>query len=492
MPNSDGSAEPSEGAGSPAPSSPEVPPAIANPAWRNPVWSNVPDASWNDVTWQLRNSIRNANDLARLIALRPQEIRAIDSLAGLFRFSVTPYYFSLIDPDDPGDPIRRMIIPSIEEQRSIGRGEIDPLGEVSDQVAPGLTHRYPDRVLLVVTSFCTSYCRFCIRKRNWRTSDAARTRDEIDAAVGYIRSHSEIRDVLISGGDPLTLPPHQLEYILASVRRIPHVEIIRVGSREPVMLPMRITEALASMLGRYSPLWLNTHFNHPREITPEAARAVERVLRAGVPVNNQSVLLRGVNDSVKTMRALVQGLVRIKVRPYYVYHCDNVLGTAHLRTSVRRGLEIMEGLRGHTTGFAVPTYVVDAPQGGGKIPLMPNYLVSQGEHGMVLRNFEGVLVSVEDAPGAPADRRLPAPGLVEKRASGFRRSKAFARAEPQSVSALLAGHGRRLVPGGLKHYDRREKDRAPGGAKAREGQAARALKPRLVRARASATRRDRP
>ncbi|HME69254.1 MAG TPA: KamA family radical SAM protein, partial [Myxococcota bacterium] len=312
---------------------------------------------------------------------------------------------------------------------------------------PGLTHRYPDRVLFVVTSFCTSYCRFCIRKRNWRGSDAARDPQEVDQALAYIRSHPEIRDVLISGGDPLTLPLSQLEYVLRGVREIPHVEIVRIGSREPVMLPMRIEPELVAMLERYAPLWVNTHFNHPNELTPEAAAAVDRLLRAGIPVNNQSVLLAGVNDSLEVMKALVQGLLRIRVRPYYLYHCDDVKGTAHLRTSIRRGLEILEGLRGHTTGFGVPTYVVDAPDGGGKIPLMPNYLVSQGERTLVLRNFEGVLVSVADQPPAAAAAKGNGDGQIRRRRSSR---------PAQSVSDLLADDSQRLVPAGLPHYERRE------------------------------------
>jgi lysine 2,3-aminomutase len=421
--------------------------SLASP--RHPAWREVPDASWNDVGWQLKHAVRSAADLAGLLALSKAERRAAESLGRVFSFAVTPYYFSLIDPADPDDPIRRMIVPSLEEERSTAFGEVDPLGEKSDQVAPGLTHRYPDRVLFVVTSFCTSYCRFCIRKRNWRESDAARSRADVDAALAYVRAHPEIRDVLVSGGDPLTLPPRQLEYALAGLRAIPHVEIVRFGSREPVQLPMRITPELVALLERHGPVWVNTHFNHPREITADAARAVDRLLRAGIPVNNQSVLLRGVNDSVEVMRELVQGLLRIKVRPYYLYHCDDVVGAAHLRTSVRRGLEILEGLRGHTTGFAVPTFVVDAPGGGGKIPLAPNYLVSQGENSLVLRNFEGVLVRVDDTPTAPPGEPRPA------RAAARRVRPERAARPAQSVSDLLAGEGRRLVPQGLQHYARR-------------------------------------
>jgi lysine 2,3-aminomutase len=440
------------------PASASVPNRSPLPSPRHPVWAEVPEARWNDVGWQLKNSIRSAADLARLLELSEPERRATETLGRVFSFAVTPYYFSLIDPADPEDPIRRMILPSLEEERSTAFGETDPLGEKPDQVAPGLTHRYPDRVLFVVTSFCTSYCRFCIRKRNWHDSDAARSREDVDQALAYIRAHPEIRDVLVSGGDPLTLPAKQLDYALSGLRAIPHVEIVRFGSREPVQLPMRITPELTSLLEKHAPVWLNTHFNHPREITAEAAQAVDRLLRAGIPVNNQSVLLRGVNDSLEVMRELVQGLLRIKVRPYYLYQCDDVVGAAHLRTSVRRGLEILEGLRGHTTGFAIPTFVVDAPGGGGKIPLMPNYLVSQGESSLVVRNFEGVLVRIDDGPPAGIGEAKAAP------AAGRRGNGRAARTAqpPQSVADLLAGEGRRLVPQGIQHYARR---RAVAGAK---------------------------
>jgi lysine 2,3-aminomutase len=429
------SAEPSASPEEP----PQQPGTIPLHSRRHPIWHAVPDAQWHDAGWQVRNALRSAADLAALLDLADDERRAIDSLGRIFRFALTPYYASLIDPEDPRDPIRRMIVPSQEEQRSAAEaGELDPLGEKSDQVAPGLTHRYPDRVLFVVTSFCTSYCRFCIRKRNWHDSDAARTREAVDEALRYVRAHPEIRDVLVSGGDPLTLPLHQLDYVLSGLRAIPHVEIVRIGSREPVQLPMRVTAELAAMLEPHSPLWVNTHFNHPREVTSEAAAAVERLLRAGIPVNNQSVLLRGVNDSIETMRELCRALVRIKVRPYYLYHCDDVTGAAHLRTSVRRGIEIMEGLRGHTTGFAVPTFVVDAPGGGGKVPVMPNYVVSQGERSMVVRNYEGVMVRIEDAPQPEA----PA-------------SEDDVPVAAQSVADLVVGRARRLVPAGLEHYETR-------------------------------------
>lgn len=395
-------------------------------------WRDVASDDWSDWRWQLKNLVRTPERVAELLGLPPEETAVVRGLQKQFRFAVSPYYFSLINAADPRDPIRRMIVPSSDED--VGEGLADPLGEKDDQVAPGLTHRYPDRVLFVVTSFCSSYCRFCIRKRNWKHSDAASTRDEIDQAIAYLRAHEEIRDVLVSGGDPLTLPLDQIDYILGQVRSIPHIEFVRMGSREPVMLPMRITDDLLRVLDKHGPIWLNTHFNHPREITQESARACERLHRAGVPLGNQTVLLAGVNDDVATMKTLLQGLLKIRVRPYYLYQTDPVVGAAHLRTSVWKGLEMVESLRGHTTGLAVPTYVVDAPGGGGKIPLMPNYLVSAAPGRVVLRNFEGAMFSYPDGGTPAASLDLPA----------------------RSVSDLSSGRSRRIVPRDNPHYARRD------------------------------------
>lgn len=356
------------------------------------IWRDVPPESWNDWRWQLKNLIRTPESVAELLGLSDAEFEAVRSLQSRFRFAVSPYYFSLIDPDDSADPIRRMIVPSSNEQS--GDGELDPLAETAHRVAPGLIHRYPDRVLFIVTAFCSSYCRFCVRKRNWITSDAATSKAEIEEAIRYLREHEEIRDVLVSGGDPLTLPLEHLDYILGRIRSIPHVEFVRIGSREPVMLPMRITEQLLRVLDRHGPLWINTHFNHPREITPEAAAACERLARLGIPLNNQSVLLAGVNDDLATMKELVHQLLRIRVRPYYLYHADAVVGSSHLRTPLWKGVEIIEGLRGHTTGLAVPIYVVDSPGGGGKIPLAPDYIVESRQSEVVLRNYQGALVQL--------------------------------------------------------------------------------------------------
>jgi lysine 2,3-aminomutase len=396
-------------------------------------WRDVSASDWNDVKWQLKSLVRTPEQLSELLRLSGSECAALHRLRDRFRFAISPYYFSLIDLRDPADPIRRMIVPSFEEEKS--EGDDDPLSERDDQVAPGLTHRYPDRVLFVVTSFCSSYCRFCIRKRNWNVSDAASTRAEIDQVIAYLRAHEEVRDVLISGGDPLTLPTDQLDYILTQVRSVRHIELVRIGSREPEMLPMRFSDDLLRLLDKHAPLWINTHFNHPRELTPEAAGCCEKLARLGIPLSNQTVLLAGVNDDAATMKDLLQGLLRIRVRPYYLYQCDRVVGADHLRTSVWKGVEIMESLRGHTSGLAVPTFVVDAPGGGGKIPLLPNYFVSAAPGRVVLRNFEGAIFSYAD------------PGAVPETSSHT----------AHSVSDLTTGKGPNLIPQGQPHYQRRKK-----------------------------------
>jgi lysine 2,3-aminomutase len=402
-------------------------------------WHDVSTEDWQNWRWQLKNRIRTPEQLAALLGWDDARTDTIRALQRRFHFAVTPYYFSLIDRDDPIDPIHRLIVPSVEENAD--EGSVDPLAEKADQVAPGLIHRYPDRVLFVVTSFCSSYCRFCVRKRNWLQSDAASTKAEVDQAIAYLHAHEEVRDILISGGDPLTLPVEQLDYILSQVRTVPHIDFVRIGSREPVMLPMRCTDELLQVLDKHGPLWLNTHFNHPREITEEAATACEKLARLGIPLGNQTVLLAGVNDDVATMKALVHGLLRIRVRPYYLYHADPVVGAAHLRTSVWKGVEIIEALRGHTTGLAVPTYVVDAPGGGGKIPLMPTYLISAAPGRVVLRNFEGAIFSYPDGEASTPSHGEPA----------------------HSVADLASGNSCSLIPQGIPHYDRR----ATGSEKSR-------------------------
>ena len=368
---------------------------------RHPLWRDVPETQWNDWRWQSQNAIRSVRQLRNLLPFTAEELEAIGSLETQYKLAIPPYYFSLINIDDPNDPIRLQSVTSPLEMQSSYELE-DPLEEDQDSPVPGLTHRYPDRVLLVTTHVCTMYCRFCTRKRatmargGW---DAVSHNDE--RMIQYVRDHHEIRDVIVSGGDPLTLPTPKLRFFLKNLAAIEHVDVIRIGTRVPVTMPQRLYDRrLITLLGSAGKVWIQTHFNHPREITPEAARVCQALLRAGMPLNNHTVLLKGVNDSLSTMRRLMRGLLRIKVRPYYLFHCDPVTGAGHFRTSVWKGLEIMEGLRGHMSGLGVPTYVVDSPHGGGKIPLMPNYLVSASDDAVVLRNYEGMLVryQAEDKP----------------------------------------------------------------------------------------------
>ena len=365
----------------------EKPPSkIATTRYR--FFGDIPDSVWNDWKWQFRNRITRVEQLAQFIPLSTEEQAQLRLVTMRYPLAVTPYYLSLINPDDPDDPIRKQAIPSPMEMTMGSMGLEDPLDEKRDTVVPGLVHRYPDRVLLVLTDICPMLCRHCTRKREWRNGGWVRSPAEIEAMLDYISQHKAVRDIIISGGDPLTLSTRHLEYIISLIREIKHVEIIRIGTRFPVVLPQRIDNELCSMLAKYGPIWLNTHFNHVREITPEAAAACDRLLRSGVPVNNQSVLLRGINDSVEAQTKLCHGLLKIKVRPYYLFQCDEVQGTEHLRTSVEAGIKIIEGMRGHTSGLAIPTFVIDLPQGGGKIPLQPNYILAQTEGELVLRNYE--------------------------------------------------------------------------------------------------------
>jgi len=350
---------------------------------------DVPDSLWKDWKWHFRNRITNMNQLDQFIPLSSEEKAQLRLVTMRYPMSVTPYYLSLINPDDPDDPIRKQAVPSVLEMTMSTMGLEDPLAEKEGSVVPGLVHRYPDRVLMVLTNICPMLCRHCTRKREWRHGGWVRTEGEIEAMLDYLRRNEAIRDVIISGGDPLTLSTSHLESIISRVREIGHIEIIRIGTRLPVVLPQRIDNELCAMLSKYGPIWLNTHFNHPREITPEAAEACDRLLRSGIPVNNQSVLLRGVNDDVETMLKLCQGLLRIKVRPYYLFQCDEVQGAEHLRTPVETGIKIIEGMRGHTSGLAVPTFVIDLIQGGGKVPLQPNYVLSMTEDELLLKNYEG-------------------------------------------------------------------------------------------------------
>ena len=360
-----------------------------------------------------RHRVNDLAEIEQVLNLTDEERDGL-SAPDKFRVDITPYFISLIDPDDPNDPIRRQVIPLGREQEAFTAMMEDSLAEDRHSPVPGLVHRYPDRVLMLVTTQCASYCRYCTRSRIVGDPTQNFNRREHEAQLDYLRRTPQVRDVLISGGDGLTLAPKLLESIIRGIREIPHIEIIRIGSRVPVFLPQRVDDELCEMLGRYHPMWINLHFNHPNEITPEVSRAVDRLTRAGIPVGNQSVLLAGVNDCVNIQRALVHKLVANRIRPYYLYQCDLVEGSGHFRTPVGKGLEIIEGLRGHTSGYAVPTYVIDAPGGGGKIPVMPNYLVSYSDHKVVLRNYEGYITTYEEPlQYAPHDkgklRVLPPP-----------------------------------------------------------------------------------
>jgi len=350
---------------------------------------DIPDRLWNDWKWQFRNRITRIEQLAQFIPLSIEEQTQLRLVTMRYPLSVTPYYLSLINPDDPDDPIRKQAVPSAMEMTMGSMGLEDPLDEKKDTMVPGLVHRYPDRVLLVLTDICPMFCRHCTRKREWRNGGWVRSPAEVEAMLDYISRHKAVRDIIISGGDPLTLSTRRLEDIISQIREIKHVEIIRIGTRFPVVLPQRIDNELCTMLAKYGPIWLNTHFNNVREITPEAAQACDRLLRSGIPVNNQSVLLRGINDSVEAQTKLCHGLLKIKVRPYYLFQCDEVQGTEHLRTPVETGIKIIEGMRGHTSGLAIPTFVIDLPQSGGKVPLQPDYILAQTEDELVLRNYRG-------------------------------------------------------------------------------------------------------
>ncbi|MBQ3787738.1 MAG: lysine 2,3-aminomutase [Bacteroidales bacterium] len=360
---------------------------------RKELFPNVSDAEWNDWKWQVKNRIETYEELSKYFTFEPEEAEGIKKALAKFRMAITPYYLTLIDPNDPFDPIRRQAIPQGAECNIAPADLNDPLHEDEDSPAPGLTHRYPDRVLFLITDMCSMYCRHCTRRRFAGQKDDESPSERIEKCLAYIEKTPQVRDVLLSGGDALMVSDKKLEYIIQRLRAIPHVEIVRIGSRTPVVCPQRITPELCEMLKKYHPIWLNTHFNHPNEFTPEAEQALARLANAGIPLGNQTVLLRGVNDCVHVMKKLMHELVRNRVRPYYIYQCDLSMGLEHFRTPVSKGIEIIENLRGHTSGYAVPTFVVDAPGGGGKTPVMPQYVISQSPDKVILRNFEGVITT---------------------------------------------------------------------------------------------------
>jgi lysine 2,3-aminomutase len=346
--------------------------------------------SWNDWKWQLRNACTSIEDLKRIMKLSDKEVMAINNLKGRLPLRITPYFASLIYDSKFSDPLRRNVIPVLEELLQHNTEHSDPLHEQSFSPVKGIVHRYPDRVLFTVTQVCSNYCRYCTRSHSVGKLDKL-ARQDFDKAFNYIAEHKEVRDVLISGGDPLTLPDETLDYILSNIRRIEHVEMIRIGTRIPVVLPQRITENLISVLRKYHPLYLSLHFSHPAEITEECAKACNMLADGGFPLGSQTVLLKGINDNVPVIRELMHKLLKIRVRPYYLYQCDLIPGSSHFRTTVKKGLEIIKGLRGFTSGYAVPTFVVDAPGGGGKIPLLPNYVVEHNDEHIVMRNYKGML-----------------------------------------------------------------------------------------------------
>jgi len=356
-------------------------------------------SKWKDWKWQLRHSIRDISTFEKVTGIKfePDERELLERTVAKFPLSITPYYLSLIDTDDyRNDPFFKQSFPSPMELTIEKYDMRDPLAEDRDSPAPGITHRYPDRVLFHISNICSMYCRHCTRKRKVGDVDSIPGRDEILRGIEYIRNTPEIRDVLLSGGDPLMLSDDYIDWILTELRKITHVEVIRIGTRMPVVLPYRITDGLVAVLKKHHPLWINTHFNHPRAITESSKEALWKLADAGIPLGNQSVLLAGVNDCPRIMKKLVHKLVKNRVRPYYLYQCDLSEGLSHFRTPVGKGIEIMESLIGHTSGFAVPTYVIDAPGGGGKIPVMPTYLISWSTNKVILRNYEGVITTYKE------------------------------------------------------------------------------------------------
>ena len=410
----------------------------------------VTDEQWNDWKWQVKNRIETLEDLKKYVKLTAEEEEGVRKTLSTLRMAITPYYLSLIDPNDPHDPVRRQCIPTALETHQAAADLLDPLHEDEDSPTPGLTHRYPDRVLFLITDMCSMYCRHCTRRRFAGQTDNECGPDRIEKALEYIEKTESVRDVLLSGGDALMVSDKKLEYIISRLRQIPHVEIVRLGTRTPVVCPQRITPELCDMLKKYHPVWINTHFNHPNEVTAESRRACEMLANAGIPLGNQSVLLRGVNDCVHVMKNLVHELVKMRVRPYYIYQCDLSMGLEHFRTPVSKGIEIIEGLRGHTSGFCIPTFVVDAPGGGGKTPVMPQYVISQAPGKVVLRNFEGVITTYTEPTEYHSECNCP-----ECQAARAKEQVAADKAV-DGVISLLEGERMNIEPKALKRHERNE------------------------------------
>jgi lysine 2,3-aminomutase len=370
-------------------------------------WKETSSSDWNDWKWQLRNRVTTLEGLEKHLVLTPEERAGIILSGNKLALAVTPHYLNLIEPENPACPIRRQIIPQVGEGSVSPEEMADPCGEDSHMPVPGLVHRYPDRVLFLVTDRCAAYCRYCTRSRVVSGAGEQELETDFDQAIAYLETHTEVRDVLLSGGDPLLFSDEKLDALLGRLRAIPHIEFVRIGTRVPIFLPQRITPGLCAILKKHHPLWMSVHTNHPRELTTEVRDALGMLADSGVPLGNQSVLLRGVNDTVPVMTSLVQKLLRSRVRPYYLYQCDLIRGSAHLRTPVSKGIEIIEALRGHTTGYAVPQFVIDAPGGGGKVPVNPGYVIFHDLEKVVFRNFEGKVFEYPEV--TPAAVTSPAP-----------------------------------------------------------------------------------
>ncbi len=371
----------------------------AQQAIADKIEKNQDISHWRNWKWQLKHSIRTLEQFERLTGIRfeVEERKGLLKTFEKFPLSVTPYYLSLIDPVNfRNDPVFKQAFGGVEELITANSELKDPLSEEHDSPVEGITHRYPDRVLFHVSNICSMYCRHCTRKRKVGDVDFVPSRDQLRKGIEYIRKTPQVRDVLLSGGDPFMLSDKQIDWLLSEISSIPHVEVIRIGTRMPVVLPYRITDNLVRVLKKYQPIWINTHFNHPKEITTSSKEALARLADGGLPLGNQSVLLADVNDCPRIMRSLLHKLVENRVRPYYLYQCDLAEGLSHFRTPIGKGIEIMESLVGHTSGFARPTYVIDAPGGGGKIPVMPNYIISWSTNRVVLRNYEGVITTYKE------------------------------------------------------------------------------------------------
>jgi lysine 2,3-aminomutase len=380
---------------------------------RNSPWAEVAPEDWNNWKWQLKNRITKLEQLESLIELTSEERKGCLFADKKLALAITPYFFNLINRKDTLDPIRLQVVPKVQETTTAPEELLDPVGEDDTSPVEGIVHRYPDRVLFLVTDRCASYCRYCTRSRLVSNAQDYNFHPKFDIGLEYIRNNPQIRDVLLSGGDPLLMSNNKIEYLLSELRKIKHVQFIRIGSRIPVFLPQRIDEGLCEIFKKHGPVWMSIHVNHPNECTRELAEACEKLAFSGVPIGNQSVLLKGINNNADIMRSLIHKLLMMRVRPYYLYQCDLITGSAHLRTDPREGIKIIESLRGHTTGYAIPQFVIDAPGGGGKIPINPNYIQSVTEDAIIMKNYEGKTYSYPLKPTGIVKNNLSNPELIQ-------------------------------------------------------------------------------